>query len=163
MTATPRYAMPFLFPAQAQKEHFHNEALATIDAALHPVLAGPPRSDPPVDASPGQCWIVGMGATADWAGRDQDLAVWTSGGWRFVAATPGMMVWNPMAAHHLVFGPSGWSGKLSVEGIAIGGDQIVGPRLPAIASPSAGTVIDGEARAAIDLLIATLKTHGLID
>ena len=39
----------------------------------------------------------------------------------------------------------------------------VGARLPAVASPSGGTTIDTEARAAIAALIATLKSHGLTE
>ena len=33
-----RFALPFLVPGQAQKEVFHNEALATVDALLHPAV-----------------------------------------------------------------------------------------------------------------------------
>jgi hypothetical protein len=45
----------------------------------------------------------------------------------------------------------------------IDGQQVVGPRLPDVPSPSGGTIIDAEARAAVDALIATLKSHGLIE
>jgi hypothetical protein len=47
-----------------------------------------------------------------------------------------------------------------------GGDSIsltVRPRADAIPSPSGGTTIDGEARAAIDQILATMRQHGLID
>ena len=35
MDGTPRWALPFLFAGQAQKEMFHNEALVRIDALVH--------------------------------------------------------------------------------------------------------------------------------
>jgi hypothetical protein len=44
----------------------------------------------------------------------------------------------------------------------IAGQQVVGGRLAAIASPSGGTTIDAEARAAVTQILATLRGHGLI-
>ena len=35
MSTTVRFALPLIAPGQAQKEAYHNEALAAIDAALH--------------------------------------------------------------------------------------------------------------------------------
>ncbi len=59
---------------------------------------------------------------------------------------------------------NGWSeGTLPASALLIGGQQVVGPRLPQVPSPSGGTTIDAEARAAIAALIATLKSHGLTD
>lgn len=34
--ATARFAFPLIAPGQAQKELFHNEALARVDALLQP-------------------------------------------------------------------------------------------------------------------------------
>ncbi|HLZ79899.1 MAG TPA: hypothetical protein VKQ09_11235 [Sphingomonas sp.] len=34
--ATTRFALPLIAPGQAQKELFHNEALARVDALLQP-------------------------------------------------------------------------------------------------------------------------------
>ena len=46
--------------------------------------------------------------------------------------------------------------------LLIGGQQVVGPRRPAIAGPSGGTIIDGEARAAIGEILSAMRQHGLI-
>ena len=46
--------------------------------------------------------------------------------------------------------------------LLIDGQQVVGPKDSAIESPSGGTVVDSEARAAIDALLGTLRRHGLI-
>ena len=165
MTETSaRLALPFILPGQAQKEAFHNEALTLIDAALHAAVEGDPDPDPPAGPEPGQCWIVGTAGTGDWAGKDGDLAAWTSGGWRFVAPIPGMLAWNKASGRWLHWTGTGWSdGSLPATALLIDGQQVVGPRLADVPSPSGGTTIDAEARVAIDAVIATLRTHGLIE
>jgi hypothetical protein len=164
MTETSgRFALPFLLPGQAQKETFHNEALTAIDCALHPSVEDI-ADDPPAEPGIGQSWIVGDGATGAWSGRQDAIAVWTAGGWRFVAPVPGMTAWDRAAGLWRYWTESGWSdGALPAAAIAIDGLQVIGPRLPEVSSPSGGTTIDTQARAAIDVLIATLKSHGLID
>lgn len=162
--ATGRFALPFIVPGQAQKEVWHNEALARIDVALHPAVEGTPQAAPPATPAVGQCWIVADAATGDWAGHDGELACWTDGGWRFLAPQPGTMAWDKFAALWRHWTGSAWSaGEWPVSALRIGGVQVVGERQPAILSPSGGTTIDVEARAAIDALIAALMSHGLID
>lgn len=161
---TQRFALPFILPGQAQKELFHNEALARIDLALHPAVEGPPAAAPPTAPAPGECWIVAPAAGGDWSGRDDMLAMWTTSGWRFLEPPPGTSAWNKAAAVPLIWDGSQWrSGDLACTGITVGGVRVVGPRQPAVASPSGGTIIDEEARAAIDALTAALMSHGLIE
>lgn len=162
--ASARLALPFILPGQAQKELYHNEALVRLDAALHAAVEEAPRADPPATPAVGQCWIVGPGATGEWAGREDALAAWTAGGWRFVSPIPGMLIWNIDAGYWLHWSGSAWrDGELVAGAIVIAGEQVVGPRLPDVPSPSGGTIIDAEARTAIAGLIATLKSHGLIE
>jgi len=165
MTETSaRFALPFILPGQAQKEVYHNEALSLIDAALHAAVEEGSLTSPPSDPDAGECWIVGAGASGAWAGKADALACWTGGGWRFVAPVPGMLAWNKADGVWLHWAGSDWSnGILPATALSIGGQQIVGPRLPDVPSPSGGTVIDAEARDAVDAIIATLKSHGLID
>jgi hypothetical protein len=95
---------------------------------------------------------------------DHRLAVWTDGGWRFAAPVPGMKVWNQAAGFWLVWSGTAWiAGELSGSRIKIGGVQVVGQRQPDVPSPSGGTIIDAEARAAVAAVIVALKSHGLID
>jgi len=162
--STARFALPFLLPGQAQKEAFHNEALTAVDAALHACVAGDPTDEIPSAPEPGESWIVGAGATGEWAGRSNDLAIWTAGGWRFVAPVPGMTVWKLDAGYRLHWTGAAWSdGNWPVAALTIGGDRVVGPRLETVSSPSGGTTIDVEARAALDAVIVALRTHGLIE
>jgi hypothetical protein len=158
-----RFGLPFILPGQAQKEVFHNEALAALDGLIHPAVVGTAAA-PPAGPVEGQSWIVAAGATGAWAGQGGRLAVRTAGGWRFAVPVPGMSVWDGGAGYARYWTGSTWSdGKLPVAGIIVGGHQVVGPRLPAVPSPSGGTTIDAEARAAIAALTVALKTHGLTE
>jgi hypothetical protein len=161
---TPRFGLPFIFPGQAQKELFHNEALLRIDAALSAAAEGAPRADPPTNPAEGEAWIVAQGALGEWSGNGDKIACWTGGGWRFVAPAAGMIVWNKAAGVPMQWSGSGWSqGRLACAGLTVAGHPILAERQPAVASPSGGTIIDEQARAAVNSLIATLKSHGLID
>lgn len=163
MTTTARFALPLLAPGQAQKELHHNEALTAIDALLHASVEGV-EADPPTDPALGEAWIVAAGATDDWEGHADSLATWTAGGWRFLEPVAGMIAWVRGAGCWSHWSGAAWvHGAWPAEALVIAGDQVVGPRQPDVPSPSGGTIIDAEARAAIDLLIVTLKSHGLID
>jgi Protein of unknown function (DUF2793) len=161
---TPRFALPFILPGQAQKELFHNEALARIDVALHPAVEGPPLAEPPPDPGEGGCWIVASPGAGDWSGRDGLLAMWSEGGWRFVAPPPGTIAWNKAASLPLLWDGSQWrDGALYCSGLVVNGLQVVGSRQAGVPSPSGGTIIDEQARAAINALTAALMSHGLIE
>ena len=164
MSETARFKLPFILPGQAQKELFHNEALTRIDAALHAAVEGPAPAAPPTAPLEGQSWVVGSGALGAWSGKDGQIAIWTAGGWRFIMPAPGMTVWNKAAGYWIHWRGTAWSsGEMPAGSLIIGGQKIVGPRQPSVPSPSGGTVIDEQARAALAALIATLKSHGLIE
>lgn len=160
---TARFALPYIAPGQAQKEVAHNEALARIDAVLQASVLAMGTNDPPASPPIGGCWIVGTAPTGGWAGQGNALAIWTDGGWRFIVPTPGMVAWQVADGVPARFDGTAWrSGVVTATGIEIGGVQVVGPRQPAIAAPSGGTVIDAEARKAISVILLTLSAHGLI-
>ena len=159
-----RFALPLLQPGQAQKEVFHNEALTTVDLLLEAAVEGAPIAVPPATPQIGECWIVAGGATGAWTGQEDRIAGWTAGGWRFIEPQPGTRAWDKTAGLWLHWNGSDWSdGSLPVAGLVIAGQQVVGSRQPTISSPSGGTTIDAEARAAIASIIVALRTHGLID
>jgi hypothetical protein len=162
--ASARLGLPFIVPGQAQKELFHNEALALVDAALHPVVEGAPLTAPPLSPAVGDAWLVGSAPTGAWAGQAGALAIWTAGGWRFVRPQPGMLVWDRVAGFHRRWTGTEWNdGDLVGASLTIGGEQVVGGRGGPIASPSGGTTIDAEARNAVAAVIVALRTHGLIE
>lgn len=160
--ATTRHGLPLLQAGQAQKEVTHNEALVLLDLLAHPVVEGV-LAAPPASPTPGQGWIIGAGATSAWAGREGAVACWTPGGWRFLAAQAGMMVWQKADGSPAWFDGDTWrTDGWPTNGLLVDGQKVVGTRGSAIATPAGGTTVDGEARAAIGQILAALRTHGLI-
>jgi len=158
-----RFALPLLQPGQAQKEMFHNEALTLLDIALHGVVESIGDNDPPSTPAFGVCWVVGPAPTEAWAGRADHIAGWTAGGWRFVAPVPGMALWLRASGVWVRFDGAAWSiGIVPALAVHVSGQQVVGARQPAIAEPAGGSVVDGEARAAVASILAALRAHGLI-
>lgn len=160
---TSRLALPLLQSGQAQKEIFHNEALALLDLAIQPTVEAVGIDAPPGDAVPGACWIVGTHPTGDWIGHAGELAGWTEAGWRFVVPREGMMAWcttDAVWVQHI--GDTWIRGRIAAEALLIGGEQVVGARKSAIALPTGGATVDGEARAVIGAIITMLQSHGLI-
>ncbi|WP_299328689.1 DUF2793 domain-containing protein [Parasphingopyxis sp.] len=161
--STARFGLPFIQPGQAQKEVFHNEALALLDAALHPVAETRGDNIPPPIPAIGQGWIVGTAPTGDWSGQANRLAVWTAGGWRFVAPTEHMRVWVRDAEIYTVWDGAAWmDGELAGSVVRIDGVAVVSAQQAAIADIGGGSVIDAESRAGITAILAVLRAHGLI-
>jgi hypothetical protein len=160
---TPRLGLPYILPGQAQKELFHNEALALIDVALNAAVEGDPVTEPPPSPSEGQCWAVDAGASGSFGGKAGGLAMWTASGWRFSAPNAGTNVWNKASGYPMRWDGSAWTGgELAGSAFYVNGVKVVGEQRPAPPSPSGGTIIDTEARSSLNALIATLKSHGLI-
>lgn len=144
MSATPRFSLPLLATAQAQKEVTHNEALVLIDALVQLAVEAGPQSDPPVDPGEGQCWLVGAAPTGGWVGQADSVAIWTAGGWRFSAPRNGMRACRIADGAWLRFEAGAWV-------------------VPApLGAPVGGAVIDSEARTVIADLILLLAAHGVL-
>lgn len=160
---TDRLSLPLLAVAQAQKEVTHNEALTLLDAAVQAVVVAVAPSMVPSTPALGACWIVGTAAAGAWSGHDGALAVWTSGGWRFVGPVEGMAAWSLADSMPVRRQANAWIvGATHGRVLHHDGVQVVGARSAAISSPSGGAVIDAQARAAVELMLAALRTHGLI-
>jgi hypothetical protein len=164
MSATPRLALPFIVPGQAQKELFHNEALQVLDAVVSAAVEGLPLATPPVSPAVGSCHIVGASPNGAWSGQAGKLAAFTSGGWRFVAPFDGLEATVRISGSTAVYRNGAWEiGKLRGSEVAVDGLKVVGAREPAIAAPAGGSTIDLEARAAIGAILAAMRDHGLIE
>ncbi|MDF0546224.1 DUF2793 domain-containing protein [Sphingobium sp. H39-3-25] len=161
---SPRLALPLLHAGPAQKELFHNEALMRIDMLVHATVESADLAAPPPVPEAGQCWIVAPDATGAWAGHAGAIAMWTAGGWRFVAARTGSAVWASDRAHALRHDGAGWQGEpMRADGYYVAGQRVVGARATAIADPGTeGAVVDVQARARIAAILAMLRDHGLI-
>jgi len=150
-------------PGQAQKEVWHNEALQRIDLLLSPAVETMTLSAPPSSPARGACYVVASGATGAWAGKDDMLAGYADGGWRFVAPVEGLRLLDRGSGQILLRRDGAWeSGIVRAEEVQIGGLTVVRQRQPAIANPTGGTVIDAECRTAIGSILTMLRTHGLI-
>jgi hypothetical protein len=144
MPITPRFALPLLAVAQAQKEVTHNEALVLLDALVHAAVEGGPLATPPTNPALGQCWIVDPAATGAWAGKGNAIAIWTAGGWRFAAPRAGVLVTRLADGARLRFEGNLWTAPATIS------------------APAGGTTIDSEARSAITALILNLAVQGIL-
>ncbi|SBV33933.1 conserved protein of unknown function [uncultured Sphingopyxis sp.] len=144
MPITPRFALPLLAVAQAQKEVTHNEALTLLDALVHAAIEAGPLAAPPANPAIGQCWIVDTAAAGAWAGESNAIAIWTAGGWRFAAPRAGVQVTRLADGARLRFDGSEWTAPATVS------------------APTGGTTVDSEARDAITALILNLAAQGIL-
>lgn len=109
MDTSPRLALPFLLPNQAQKHVTHNEALQRLDALVQLTVQDRDLGAPPAAPEEGSCWIVAAGASGDWAGHEGKIAAWQDAAWAFVAPQTG---WRAFVADEdliCVWSGSGWS------------------------------------------------------
>lgn len=140
-SASPRFGLPLLFAGQSQKEVFVNEAHALADALLHCAIEGE-ASSPPPDPEEGEAWLISAVPSGTWTGHAGRLAFRQAGNWLFATPRDGLRVLNRSTGQELRF-RGGW--------------QV--PEAPA--EPSGGSVVDVEARAAIQGLIAALRFTGI--
>ena len=160
---TDRLAIALIAPGQAQKEMTHNEALARLDIMVQAVVQSVAPTSVPASPMLGQCWIIGVGASGVWVGRDGAIAAWTAGGWRFVPPFEGMTAWSVADAMQVIRRGTSWViGEVNAQQVRINNVPVLTVRQPAIATPVGGTMIDGESRSAITAILGALRTHGLI-
>lgn len=163
LSNTHRLKLPLLHAGQAQKEIWHNEALALLDLLVQPVVQSVGATEPPAMPAPGDCHVVGDGAQDAWAGYDHSVAGWTEAGWRFVIPAEGMRFLIAGTMVPITFVEGVWrTGVLAASELSVNGLKVVGERGGAVAVPAGGATIDSEARAALSSIIAALTAHGLI-
>lgn len=139
---TPRFGLPNLFAAQAQKEFTINEALAIIDALLHVVIEGE-ADEPPATPVEGECWIIGSQPVGNWTEEAGKLACRQGGNWLFLAPVEGMAVFDKSASRTVRY-DGGWSAN------------------SAISRPTGGATVDEEARTAISEIMDALASAGIL-
>ena len=93
MSDTPRFVMPLLDAAQAQKHVTVNEALSRADALASGRVERRDLSAPPASPADGDVFIIGAAAAGDWAGHDGALALHLNGGWEIVDPWEGASFW----------------------------------------------------------------------
>ena len=139
---TTRFELPLLFAGQAQKESFVNEMAARIDALLHGAIEGE-QAAPPASPADGQAWLVAAGASGAWIGQSGKVAARQAGNWLFAVPRDGMKLLNRANGQEIRYA-GGWKAAARP------------------AAPSAGTVIDSEARSAIAAILTALTSAGIV-
>ncbi|VAV88525.1 FIG00636416: hypothetical protein [hydrothermal vent metagenome] len=141
---TPRFSLPLLAAGQAHKELFHNEALTLLDLITD--ISVVDIQDDPASLTPaaGDSWLVGSSPVAEWADYSNHIAGWSAGGWRFISPRESMRIF-----------------VADIDGLAVFRNGIW-QVAEQIFSPAGGAVIDNEARTAIESILATLETFGLL-
>ena len=164
MVGTPRLGLQFLSAGQAQKEVTVNSSLSALDIMVACAVEEPARSAPPPAPVVGACYLVSSDPTGAWAGKSQCVACFMSGGWQFVQPTAGFRAYVRSVGSFAVYRDGQWElGVIRGAAVVLGGQQVVGERGPAIATPAGGAVIDLEARAALESMLSVLRQHGLIE
>lgn len=134
-----------------------------LDAVVAAAVEELPQAAPPASPTVGSGYIVGSSPSGDWAGHADQLAAYTSGGWRFVVPTDGMSAMVRTSGDMAVYRNGSWEiGKLRGSEVIVDGQKVVGARGTTIASPAGGATADTEARAAIGEILAAMRGHGLI-
>lgn len=135
-----------------------------LDVLVAGAVEGLPLASPPASPAIGNCFIVAASPSGAWAGHAQQIAAYTSGGWRFVAPHDGLSVYVASSGETAVYQGGAWEvGTLNGSQLVVEGLKVVGSRGTAIPAPAGGATIDAEARTAIGLVLAALREHGLIE
>lgn len=113
-----------------------------MDTLLFPAVEGE-TSLAPTSPVEGEAWLVAIGATGDWAGRDHSIAISVAGSWNFLQPDNGMILYDRAAGQTVRFVNS-WI-------------RASEPTLPTV-----GSVIDREARAAIAQIVHVLRVSAAL-
>lgn len=93
MTDTPRLSLPVIEAAQAQKHVTHNEALTLLDCLTQLAVESRTLAAPPGSPADGICYIPATGASGAWTGFDNQLALYSGGGWLRIVPVSGLKAW----------------------------------------------------------------------
>lgn len=126
MAQSPQTGLAFLDDQQAGAETRHNLALRQIEVFIGHV-ENRTTTTPPAHAD-GNAWIVGSGATGDWAGKDNQIAISVSSAWEFLAPVLGEEVYLQDESIRVRWDGSAW---VSVEAVLADGTVAVARTLSA--------------------------------
>lgn len=135
---SPRLALPYLLPSQAQKHVTHNEALQLLDVVVQLTVQALDAITPPGAPEIGDTHGLGIGATGAWAGQDGMLASWDGTSWRFVAPLEGWRAWDVSAGQLRIMSGGSWTLPVgetqNLEGVGINATSDATARL-AVSAP----------------------------
>ncbi|MBI3672548.1 MAG: DUF2793 domain-containing protein, partial [Rhizobiales bacterium] len=118
---TPHLGLPYIDQGQAQKEVTHNQALKLLDGLVQLSVKDRVTTAPPASPSEGDRWIVPSGATGVWAGKTNQIALWTDAAWTYFVPLAGWVCFIE-AEGVVVYANSAWQSVsvLTANGASIG-------------------------------------------
>lgn len=108
MSETSQFGLPLIAAAQAQKHVTVNDALSRLDALAQLRLVSVTQTVPPVAPLDGNAYGVPTGAVNAWDGHIGEIAIFSNGGWVFVAPRAGWRAWIADAEAEAVFFAGTW-------------------------------------------------------
>lgn len=109
MATTPNLGITLIEQGQSQKEVTMNEAITILDAALSGGIIDKDLTAPPGSPVAGARYIVAATATGAWAGKENKIAYYFNGGWRFLTPGEGLFVWMNDENLMYVFNGTTWT------------------------------------------------------
>ena len=108
---SPRHALPYLSPSQAQKHVTVNESLQLVDALLQCAVVSATQDVEPADPQDGETWILPAGRSGpSWDFIEPgNIAAWLDGQFTAIAPAPGFLAYVVDAGVFLLFTGAGWS------------------------------------------------------
>ena len=142
---TPRLKLPLLAVGQAQKELFHNEAITLLDFLVCPTVLSIHDDPTSLLPSEGEAWLIDTNPSGLWDSHANQIAIWTNGGWRFVEPHLQAYVFVADRSETAVYRGGAWIFNNGIN------------------NPHGGSVVDVEARQAIDSILEALRTKAIIE
>lgn len=112
MANSLRHTLPFLSVNQSQKETSYNEAIRILDLMGHLRILDRNLSVPPSSPSDGDCYLIAGGASGDWVGQSNKLALYYSG-WDFVTPFAGIVAYVSDEKQFIYYNGTSWSTGIS--------------------------------------------------
>lgn len=108
MDKSSKLQLPYIQAAQAQKHVTHNEALRMLDVIVQLSVLDRDLTSAPLSPAEGDRYIVAVGASGNWAGKDLQIAAFQDGAWAFYAPNTGWLAFIEDEAQLLSFDGVAW-------------------------------------------------------
>jgi len=111
--ATPELNITEMEQSQSQKHVTFNEAMFKLDAATQLAVIDRGLNTPPGSPAEGDRYIVASGATGDWTGAEDLIAVYQNAGWVFLTPRNGWKAFVLDEAIDIRYNGSAWNTVVS--------------------------------------------------
>lgn len=108
MAETPNLAIPVMTSAQSQKHVTFNEAMVRMELTNQVSVINLTTTAPPGAPTAGDAYIIAATATGEWAGRENQIAMWLNSQWNYATPKAGWLVYDQNTTNHQKFNGSAW-------------------------------------------------------